>query len=168
MFFLARRIFRRKAEKVTVDPGKTTPGTRDPEKPHPALAHSLFVRVVDTGSCNACEVEIAGLGNPYRNLERYGIKIVASPKHADVLLVTGCVTRNMLIPLKRAWGNVPAPRFVVTLGDCTGDRCPFKGTYAVEGPVSRHLPVHLHIPGCPPRPEEIIAGLLKLKKLIRE
>lgn len=147
MFFLLKRSFRVKTEDLKVEHKKVI---------------SLFIREVDTGSCNACEIEVANLNNPYYDVERFGIKFVASPKHADVLLITGCVTRNMLIPMIKAYENAPAPKFVLTVGDCTAE-CPyFKDSYAVEGPVSKHLPVHVHVPGCPPEPVHIIEGLLKL------
>ena len=131
------------------------------------ISGSLFVREIDSGSCNACEIEVANLNNPYYDIERLGIKFVASPKHADVLLITGCVTRNMLVPMLKAYDNAPNPKFVLTVGDCAGE-CPyFRDSYAVEGPVSKHLPVHLHIPGCPPEPAQILEGLIKLMQSVK-
>jgi Ni,Fe-hydrogenase III small subunit len=125
------------------------------------FGRSLFVRLVDSGSCNACENELSALSNPYYDLERFGIKFVASPKHADVLLVTGCLTRNMLNPLLKTYENIPEPKFVITAGDCPETGGPFKSSYSVCGPVSRHLNVAMHIKGCPPEPEAVIAGFLK-------
>lgn len=126
------------------------------------FGRSLFVRLVDSGSCNACENELAALSNPYYDIERFGIKFVASPKHADILIVTGCVTRNMLAPLLNTYENVPAPKLVVTAGDCAAGSGLFAGSYSVCGPVSAHLKVSLHIEGCPPEPKVLIERLLCL------
>lgn len=167
MFFLLSRAFKRKTEEVGARDGNVEiSGTELKKKVDSVFARSLFVRVVDTGSCNACEVEIANLNNPYYDIERFGVKFVASPKHADVVMATGCLTRNMLVPLKKAYGNTPSPKFVVTVGDCARDGGPFRGSYQVEGPVSKHLPVHIHVHGCPPEAADILGGLLKLMDLI--
>ena len=114
------------------------------------------------GSCNGCELEIHALGNPVYDLERFGIRFVASPRHADVLLVTGPVTLNMAEALERTWRATPGPKWVVALGDCAIDGGCFAGSYAVAGGVDKILPVDLRIKGCPPRPVEILAGLLAL------
>lgn len=126
------------------------------------LGRSLSIREVDAGSCNGCELEIHALNNPYYDVERFGIRFVASPRHADVLLVTGPVTKNMAEALKRTHDATPAPKWVVALGDCARDGGCFAGSYAVAGGVSAVIPVDLHIPGCPPSPTDILAGLLAL------
>ncbi len=125
------------------------------------LGRSLHVRQVDAGSCNACELEIAATTNPLYDLERFGIHFVASPRHADVLLVTGPVTRNMEIALRRTYEAAPEPRVVVAVGACGCSGGIFgEGTYAAVGGVDRVLPVDVYIPGCPPRPQAILNGLL--------
>jgi Ni,Fe-hydrogenase III small subunit len=126
------------------------------------LGHSLSIRAVDAGSCNGCELEIHALGNAFYDLERFGLRFVASPRHADVLLVTGPVTRNMREALERTYAATPDPKWVVALGDCALDGGMFAGSYAVVGGVSALVPVDLHIRGCPPRPEQILRGLLAL------
>jgi len=126
------------------------------------LGRSLAIRQVDAGSCNGCELEIHALNNAYYDLERFGIRFVASPRHADVLLVTGPVTHNMREALERTYAATPAPKWVVAVGGCARDGGCFAGSYAVTGGVSKVVPVDLHIPGCPPRPIEILKGLLAL------
>jgi Ni,Fe-hydrogenase III small subunit len=126
------------------------------------LGRSLAIREVDAGSCNGCELEIHALNNVFYDLERFGIRFVASPRHADVLLVTGPVTRNMRVALERTYHATPNPKWVVALGDCARDGGCFAGSYAVVGGVSEILPVDLHLPGCPPSPMEILRGLLAL------
>ena len=126
------------------------------------LGRSLSIREVDAGSCNGCELEIHALGNAYYDLERFGLRFVASPRHADVLLVTGPVTKNMRMALERTWNATPNPKWVVATGDCAHDGGCFAGSYAVTGGVAAVLPVDLHIPGCPPPPLEILRGLLAL------
>jgi Ni,Fe-hydrogenase III small subunit len=126
------------------------------------LGRSLSIRQVDAGSCNGCELEINALGNPFYDLERFGLRFVASPRHADVLMVTGPVTLNMAEALKRTWDATPAPKWVVAVGDCARDGGCFAGSYAVVGGVSAVVPVDLHIPGCPPNPTELLRGLLAL------
>ncbi|HTZ76344.1 MAG TPA: NADH-quinone oxidoreductase subunit B family protein [Stellaceae bacterium] len=126
------------------------------------LGRSLSIREVDAGSCNGCELEIHALGNAFYDLERFGLRFVASPRHADVLLVTGPVTRNMREALERTYAATPDPKWVVALGDCAVDGGLFAGSYAVAGGVSAVVPVDLHIRGCPPRPEQILRGLLAL------
>ena len=129
---------------------------------HKRLGRSLSIRAVDAGSCNGCELEIHALNNAFYDLERFGIRFVASPRHADVLLVTGPVTKNMREALKRTYDATPNPKWVVALGDCARNGGCFAGSYAVVGGVSEVLPVDLHIPGCPPPPIEILKGLLAL------
>lgn len=126
------------------------------------LGRSLAIRQVDAGSCNGCELEIHALNNPFYDLERFGLHFVASPRHADVLMVTGPVTRNMREALQRTWAATPDPKWVIAVGDCAkGGGC-FAGSYAVAGGVEAVLPVDLHIPGCPPEPAAILQGLLTL------
>jgi Ni,Fe-hydrogenase III small subunit/Pyruvate/2-oxoacid:ferredoxin oxidoreductase delta subunit len=125
------------------------------------LGRSLHVRQVDAGSCNACELEIAATANPLYDLERFGVHLVASPRHADVLLVTGPVTRNMEIALRKTYDAAPEPRIVVAVGACGCSGGIFgEATYAAVGGVDRVLPVDVYIPGCPPRPQAILNGLL--------
>ncbi len=126
------------------------------------LGRSLAIRQVDAGSCNACELEIHALSNPFYDLERFGLKLVASPRHADVLLVTGPVTRNMAEALRRTFDATPAPRWVVAAGDCAINGGVFAGSYAVVGAVEAVVPVDLRIPGCPPTPAALLKGLLAL------
>ncbi len=125
---------------------------------------SLAIREVDTGSCNACEMEMNALANPVYDAERFGIHIVASPRHADALVVTGPVTINMERALKDVHKQTPDPKIVIALGDCAIDCGAFKGSYAVTGPVERHIPVDVRIPGCPPRPAEILSAIEKLRR----
>ena len=126
------------------------------------LGRSLAIRAVDAGSCNGCELEIHALNNAYYDLERFGFHFVASPRHADVLLVTGPVTANMREALERTYHATPDPKWVVAVGACAVDGGLFAGSYAVEGGVKDVLPVDLHIPGCPPNPKALLAGLLAL------
>src|SRR5271170_6635441 len=115
------------------------------------LGRSLAIREVDAGSCNGCELEIHALNNAFYDLERFGLRFVASPRHADVLLVTGPVTKNMREALQRTYNATPDPKWVVAVGDCALDGGIFAGSYAVVGGVSNVVPVDLHIRGCPPR-----------------
>src|SRR5947208_3288163 len=126
------------------------------------LGRSLSIREVDAGSCNGCELEIHALNNAYYDLERFGIRFVASPRHADVLTVTGPVTRNMAEALKRTYEAIPDPKWVVSIGDCARDGGCFAASYAVLGGAREVVPVDLHIPGCPPSPTDILKGLLAL------
>ncbi len=126
------------------------------------LGRSLAIREVDAGSCNGCELEIHAVNNVIYDLERFGIRFVASPRHADVLLVTGPVTANMREGLKRTYEAAPHPKWVVAVGDCARDGGAFAGSYAVVGGVGEVLPVDLHIPGCPPSPQQLLEGLLAL------
>src|SRR5499427_2514676 len=126
------------------------------------LGRSLSIREVDAGSCNGCELEIHALNNAFYDLERFGLRFVASPRHADVLLVTGPVSKNMREALERTYRATPDPKWVVALGDCAGDGGIFAGSYAVVGGVSDVVPVDLHIRGCPPTPNQLLEGLLAL------
>src|SRR5690349_5113743 len=126
------------------------------------LGRSLAIRQVDAGSCNGCELEIHALNNAFYDLERVGVRIVASPRHADVLFVTGPVTKNMREALLRTYDATPAPKWVVAVGDCAIDGGMFASSYAVVGAVSKVVPVDLHIRGCPPRPIQLLEGLLRL------
>lgn len=126
------------------------------------LGRSLSIREVDAGSCNGCELEIHALNNAFYDLERFGFHIVASPRHADVLLVTGPVTANMREALERTYAATPDPKWVVAVGDCGRDGGVFAGSYACVGGVAEVIPVDLHIPGCPPSPVQLLEGLLAL------
>jgi Ni,Fe-hydrogenase III small subunit len=128
------------------------------------LGRSLAIRAVDAGSCNGCELEIHALNNAFYDIERFGLRFVASPRHADVLMVTGPVTRNMREALERTYNATPDPKWVVAIGDCAVDGGLFSGSYAVVGGVGKVVPVDLHIRGCPPRPVQLLAGLLTLLK----
>ena len=126
------------------------------------LGRSLSIRQVDAGSCNGCELEIHALSNAFYDLERFGFHFVASPRHADVLMVTGPVTKNMREALERTYHATPNPKWVVAIGDCARDGGCFAGSYAVVGAVSEVIPVDLHIAGCPPSPTAMLQGLLAL------
>src|SRR5262249_36134204 len=126
------------------------------------LGRSLSIRQVDAGSCNGCELEIHALNNAFYDLERFGLRFVASPRHADVLLVTGPVTRNMREALERTYNARPEPKWVVAVGSCAGDGGIFAGSYAVDGGVKEVIPVVLNIRGCPPSPMDLLKGLLAL------
>jgi Ni,Fe-hydrogenase III small subunit len=128
------------------------------------FCRSLTIREVDTGSCNGCEMEMNALMNPIYDAERFGIHVAASPRHADALVVTGPVTVNMERALKDVHRTTPDPKLVIALGDCACNCGIFKGSYAVTGPVERHIPVDVKIPGCPPRPAEILDTLLTILK----
>ncbi len=131
------------------------------------LGRSLAIREVDAGSCNGCELEIHALNNAYYDLERFGLRFVASPRHADVLLVTGPVTANMREALERTYAATPDPKWVVAVGDCGRDGGVFAGSYACVGGVSAVIPVDVHIPGCPPTPMQLLEGLLALLQVQR-
>ena len=126
------------------------------------LGRSLSIREVDAGSCNGCELEIHALNNVFYDLERFGLHFVASPRHADVLMVTGPVTKNMREALERTYYATPDPKWVVAVGDCARNGGIFADSYAVVGGVHQVVPVDLHIGGCPPRPVELLKGLLAL------
>ena len=132
------------------------------------LGRTLAIREVDAGSCNGCELEIHALNNVLYDLERFGLRFVASPRHADVLLVTGPVTANMREALERTYRAVPDPKWVVAVGDCARDAGVFGGSTTCVGGVSAVLPVDLHVPGCPPSPLALLRGLLALLEKVSE
>ena len=124
------------------------------------LGRALAIREVDAGSCNGCELEITGLTSPVYDSERFGIHFVASPRHADLLLVTGPVTRNMEVPLRKTWEATPDPKLVVAVGDCARTCGVFRGSYAIVGSVDAVVPVDVFVDGCPPEPADILRGIL--------
>jgi Ni,Fe-hydrogenase III small subunit len=126
------------------------------------LGRSLCIRHVDSGSCNGCELEIHALNTIVYDLERFGLRFVASPRHADILLVTGPLTRNLREALERTWDATPDPKWVVAVGDCAVDGGVFKGSYAVAGGVGAAVPVDLVVTGCPPSPAQLLVGLRAL------
>lgn len=158
---LVRRVGRI-AEAAPPFPGSTA-GSRPPARAAgplvPALRGSAQVRHVDAGSCNGCEIEVAAAFGPVYDVERYGARLVASPRHADVVLVTGVVTHNMAQPLRLTVGATPEPRLVIALGDCARDCGALRGGYGVLGSVAEVVPVDLEVPGCPPEPDAIVAAL---------
>ncbi len=130
------------------------------------FAGSLSVRMVSAGSCNACEAECNALSNPYCNLERLGIRFVASPRHADVMLLSGVVSTNMHHHVLDAYHQMPQPSYIITLGDCPPLEGVFKENFAIQGAKSLNLPITHHIKGCPPSPDEIIKGLLEFLRTL--
>lgn len=130
------------------------------------FAGSLAIRMVDSGSCNACEAECNALANPYYNLERLGIYFVASPRQADVMLLSGLMTFNMYHHAIEAYKQIPEPKWVISLGDCPNGDAPFSQTFAIKGLDSDAIPISHNIPGCPPEPKEIIQGLLDFLRKI--
>jgi len=126
------------------------------------LGRSLSIRHVDAGSCNGCELELHALSNVVYDLERLGLRFVASPRHADILLVTGPPTRNLVEALRATWAATPDPKWVVAIGDCAVDGGVFKGSYAILGGTAAAIPVDLLIAGCPPTPQQILTGLSAL------
>jgi Ni,Fe-hydrogenase III small subunit len=126
------------------------------------LGRSLSIREVDAGSCNGCELEIHALNNAFYDLERFGLRFVASPRHADVLMVTGPVTKNMCDALERTWRATPDPKWVVAVGDCAAGTGVFAASPACIGTVAKVVPVDLVIRGCPPTPTQLLQGLLSL------
>jgi Ni,Fe-hydrogenase III small subunit len=160
---LAEGFFRAALTEPAPGPGDLSElGVRFAEAARRRLGRSLSIRQVDAGSCNACELEIHALANPYYDLERFGLRFVASPRHADVLLVTGPVTLNMREALERTFAATPAPKWVVAAGGCAIDGGPFAGGYACAAGVETVVPVDLRIPGCPPSPTALLSGLLTL------
>ena len=143
-----------------VDPEFAALATSLNETAQSKLGHSLSIRQVDAGSCNGCELEIHALNNAFYDIERFGIHFVASPRHADLLLVTGPVTRNMEVPLRKTYDATPAPKLVVAVGDCARTCGVWKGSYAVAGSVDQIIPVNVFVDGCPPEPADILRGIL--------
>jgi formate hydrogenlyase subunit 7 len=140
-----------------VEPAGSAPGAVT--KPPAGVSGSLQIRHVDAGSCNGCEVEISGAFGPVYDAERFGARLVASPRHADALLVTGVVTHNMAEPLRNTLAATPQPRVVIACGDCALNRGVFADAYGVVGAVGEVVPIDVEIPGCPPAPGEIVAAL---------
>ena len=132
------------------------------ERARRTLGRSLAIRQIDAGSCNGCELEIHALNNAFYDLERFGLRFVASPRHADVLMVTGPLTKNMREAVERTYAATPDPKWVIAVGDCALDGGLFAGSYACVGGISAVIPVDLHIRGCPPRPRDLLSGLLAL------
>jgi Ni,Fe-hydrogenase III small subunit len=162
---LFKNLVRRPATEPRPDPGDARLAELAGQLDRAArrvLGRSLAIREVDAGSCNGCELEIHALNNAFYDLERFGLRFVASPRHADVLLVTGPIAKNMREALLRTYNATPDPKWVVAVGDCAVDGGIFAGSYAVEGGVSRIVPVDLHIRGCPPTPEQLLKGLIAL------
>lgn len=147
-------------EPAAPDPALETLGRRLSDEVRRLFGRSLHIRQVDAGSCNGCELEISGLTGPHYDLERFGLHFVASPRHADCLLVTGPVTRSMAEALRRTWDATPDPKLVIAAGDCARDGGLFAGSYAVVGGVAAVVPVDAIIPGCPPSPRALLEGLL--------
>jgi Ni,Fe-hydrogenase III small subunit len=148
--------------------GHTPVEQRVRETIHQVLGRSLAIREVDAGSCNGCEVEITALNNPIYDLERFGIHFVASPRHADMLLVTGPVTRNMELALLKTYRAMPEPKVVVAVGACGISGGIFGRNYATAGGVDQVVPVDVYIPGCPPRPHALLHGILRAVGRIAE
>jgi Ni,Fe-hydrogenase III small subunit len=132
------------------------------ERARKLFGRAITIREVDAGSCNGCELEIHALNNAVYDVERFGIRFAASPRHCDVLMVTGPVTHNMKVALERTFAATPAPKWVVAVGDCACGCGVFEGSYAVVGAVDKVIPVDLHIKGCPPRPIDLLKGLIAL------
>jgi len=130
------------------------------------FAGSLAIRMVDSGSCNACEAECNALSNPYYDLERLGIYFVASPRHADVMLLSGVMTFNMTSHVIDAYEQIPSPKWVISLGDCPLMQGPFEKTFAINAPADKYINITHHIKGCPPSPMEIMQGILEFLQKI--
>ncbi len=145
---------------MTVENEVEIMGQRLNEKINNMFGRSLHIREVDAGSCNACEVEVTALSNPIYDMERFGVHIVASPRHADMLLVTGPVTRNMELALLKTYNATPSPKLVAAMGSCACNGGTFGDTYASGGGVDKFILVDVYIPGCPPRPQAVIFGLM--------
>jgi Ni,Fe-hydrogenase III small subunit len=156
------QLIRRTGRVAEPAPPAPVATTADEYRPDPVLAGSAQVRHVDCGSCNGCEVEVGAVFGPVYDADRYGARLVASPRHADVLLVTGVVTRNMLEPLRRTAEATPNPRVVIAVGDCAITGGMFTDGYGVLGAVDDVVPVDLTVPGCPPEPDAIVAALRRV------
>jgi Ni,Fe-hydrogenase III small subunit len=161
MLKLLRKIVRtgRVTESAPLDAG---PRSALPLVVGDPLRGSLQIRQVDAGSCNGCEAEFAAAFGPVYDVERFGVRLVASPRHADALVVTGPVTRNMAVPLVRTLEATPGPKLVIALGDCARDCGVFAGGYGVAGSVADVVPVDVEIPGCPPSPDDILIALRRI------
>jgi Ni,Fe-hydrogenase III small subunit len=169
MFNTLSRMLRTGILTEPLPPANQQPATNNQQPSPDALQQSLWkilgralaIRHVDAGSCNGCELEIHALNNPYYNLEGAGIKFVASPRHADLLLVTGPVSVNMEEALRRTYDAIPNPKLVIALGDCATCGGVFGATYATRGPIASVIPVNHTISGCPPTPTAILTGILE-------
>jgi Ni,Fe-hydrogenase III small subunit len=164
MALLFSKIWRTGIVTEDLGPGRDEPlylARAIEERTRLLLGRSLAIREVDAGSCNGCEIEIGALTGPVYDCERFGVRFVASPRHADMLLVTGPVTRNMELPLRKTWEATPDPKLVVAVGDCARNCGVFASSYAVIGGVDRVVPVDLYVDGCPPEPADILRGILK-------
>ena len=157
-------VVTRAIAKSTVVPELETLGAELRKEIKKKFGRSLHIREVDTGSCGACESEIISANNAIYDIQRFGVNFVASPRHADALMVTGPVSKNMLLALKKTYEAMPIPKFVVAVGDDACDGGIYKGSYAVLGGVDKILPVDMKIPGNPPSPKEILRGLFALVK----
>jgi Ni,Fe-hydrogenase III small subunit/ferredoxin len=155
-------------QSTTSGPSAEDTGKRIEAAIHNLLGRSLAIRQVDAGSCNGCEQEIGALNNPVHDIERFGIHFVASPRHADMLLVTGPVTRNMELALRKTWAATPDPKVVVAVGACGISGGIFGTNYASMGGVDAVIPVDVYIPGCPPRPEALLHGILLALGRVRQ
>jgi len=151
-------------EPVAAEPSLEALGIEVKRRVEQRLRGSFAIRAVDAGSCNGCELEIHALNNPFYNVEQFGVHFVASPRHADALLVTGPVSRHMAAALKRTYAATPAPKWVIAVGDCAVDGGEFGCSYASLGGVDKVVPVDMVIPGCPPTPAALLRGLLELLK----
>jgi Ni,Fe-hydrogenase III small subunit len=157
---LFAKIFRTGCVTEPLGPGTVDVARAVEARARRLLGRAVAIREVDAGSCNGCELEITGLMSPVYDSERFGVRFVASPRHADLLLVTGPVTRNMEIPLRKTWEATPDPKLVVAVGDCARHCGVFRGSYAVTGSVADVIPVDVYVDGCPPEPADILRGIL--------
>jgi Ni,Fe-hydrogenase III small subunit len=164
MWQLLKQIVRTGVATEAAPGGDAEAAPRLQEEIRRILGRALAIRQVDAGSCNGCELEIHALNNPYYNLEGHGIRFVASPRHADLLLVTGPVSRHMEEALRRTWEATPEPRMVLAVGDCGCNGGVFGESYASRGGVANVIPVDLALPGCPPAPLDILRAILTLVK----
>jgi Ni,Fe-hydrogenase III small subunit len=151
-------------EPVAAEPSLEALGIEVKRRVERRMRGSFAIRAVDAGSCNGCELEIHALNNPFYNVEQFGVHFVASPRHADALLVTGPVSRHMAAALQRTYAATPAPKWVIAVGDCAVDGGEFGCSYASLGGVDKVVPVDIVIPGCPPTPTALLRGLLELLK----
>jgi Ni,Fe-hydrogenase III small subunit len=168
---LFKNLIRTPVTDIAPAPDETTLvelGKRLDRAAHRRLGRSLSIRQVDAGSCNGCELEIHALNNAFYDLERFGLRFVASPRHADVLMVTGPVSKNMREALERTYNATPDPKWVVAVGNCALNGGVFSDSYACLGGVSQVVPVDLNIRGCPPSPEELLKGLMALLEKVSE
>jgi len=151
-------------EPVAEEPSLEALGIEVRRRVERRMRGSFAIRAVDAGSCNGCELEVHALNNPFYNVEKFGVHFVASPRHADALLVTGPVSRHMAAALQRTYAATPAPKWVIAVGDCAVDGGEFGCSYASLGGVDKVVPVDIVIPGCPPTPTALLRGLLELLK----